>query len=81
MTEEDSELSASDLLSLIIQHISPDVPVLVHSMNPVHAPVMVRSLDTAGYYVTRIRMCDLSRGRVLEWLAEARESGADQWDD
>jgi CheY-like chemotaxis protein len=81
VTEEDQELSASDLLSLIIQHIAPDVPVLVHSMNPVGAPMMVRSLETAGFYVTRIRMCDLNRGNFQEWLAEAREIWADQWDE
>lgn len=72
-TESDKYLSATNLLDALTINISNDVPILIHSMNPSCSPIMANRLDEAGFDVTRIPMAELSRGRFLKWIEEARE--------
>lgn len=77
-TVNDTELSGSTVIKWIRNLISPDVPVLVHSMNRKLAPVMVKALEDGGFNVTRIPMEDMTREHFLSWLEEVRESWADR---
>jgi CheY-like chemotaxis protein len=76
-TANDTELSGSTVVKWIRDLISPDVPVLVHSMNHKLAPVMVKALEDGGFSVTRIPMEDMIREHFLSWLEEVREC----WED
>lgn len=77
MTDSDHRLSGSGLISAITQSVPRSVSVLVHSMNARMPPSMERSLKSAGFSVTRIRMVALTRGLFHQWLAEVR----DNWED
>jgi hypothetical protein len=70
-------LSGSDLINIIIHNIDRDVPILVHSMNLGMAPVMVRRLEIAGFYVKRIPMVELTKDKLNEWIDLVREC----WED
>jgi hypothetical protein len=76
-TEADMRLSGSDLMGAIIRSISTDVPILVHSMNPEGASLMVQRLEGAGFSVTRIPMARLTRETFAAWLDEVRSA----WED
>jgi CheY-like chemotaxis protein len=76
-TDMDEFLSGSDVVKAITAQVSPDIPVLVHSMNPVDAPNMVRELEQKGFRVTRIPMNSMTAENLGEWLEEVRESWAD----
>ena len=71
MTEDDQSLSGTDVARLLIQHISIDVPILVHSSNQVQALNVVRQLEHSGYWVERIPMHTLTEARFRGWLDEA----------
>jgi CheY-like chemotaxis protein len=73
-TDMDEFLAGSDVVKSIISQVSPDIPVLVHSMNPVDAPKMVRELEKKGFSVTRIPMNSMTEENLGEWLEEVRES-------
>lgn len=72
VTSGDLSLSGSSVVLAIMQYISPDVPVLIHSMNPGKAAAMGKALETTGFTVTRIPMGDMSKDVFLEWLEEVR---------
>lgn len=72
VTDADKGLSGGDVLKSLIAHISRDVPILVHSMNPFQGPAMAERLERAGFYVTRIPMSELSLEKFQEWLEEVR---------
>jgi len=76
-TTTDMELSGSTVVMWIKDMISTDVPILIHSMNFSRAPEMKRSLEAAGFSVTRIAMDMLEREHFHSWLNEVR----DNWDD
>ena len=76
-TSVDRELSGTTVVSWIKDMISTDVPILIHSMNTARAPEMKRSLETAGFSVTRIAMDMLEQEHFQSWLNEVR----DNWDD
>ena len=48
------------------------MPVLVHSVNVQRAPVMVSSLETAAFWVTRILMDPLEKEQLMDWVEDAR---------
>jgi CheY-like chemotaxis protein len=73
ITQMDRYLSGSDLIKVIVQNISRDVPVLVHSMNISRGPLMADQLASAGFMVTRIPMSVLTRRVFLEWVQEVRD--------
>jgi hypothetical protein len=82
VTKEDFLLSGSNVVTMIIDAIPParrpDIPILVHSMNPADAPQMVKRLTSAGFSVTRIPMVDLTEPQFLEWLEEVRDCWSDR---
>lgn len=73
ITLTDRYLSGSDLVRLILRHISRTVPVLVHSMNVSRGPLIAEALEAGGFLVTRIPMSELSRELFLDWIDEAIE--------
>jgi hypothetical protein len=77
LTEVDHMMSGSDVLKSLITHLSRDVPILVHSMNPTRAPQLVQRLKGAGFEVTRITFQNLDRETFLKWLEDARYNWAD----
>lgn len=77
VTETDLTLSGSDLVESIITHISRNVPILVHSMNPTRAPLVAQRLGRAGFEVTRIPYEELDRASFEAWLSDARGN----WED
>lgn len=76
VTEKDFFLSGSTVVKTIITSISPDTPILVHSMNPGCAPLMVKTLEKTGFSVTRLPMREMTWENFNEWLDEVRE----MWD-
>lgn len=71
--ESERWLSTNDFLTVVIESICLDVPVLVHSMNMGKATSLVRELEAAGFWVTRIPMAELTRSRFEKWLEDVRE--------
>jgi len=78
VTERDFFLSGSNVVKTIITCISPDIPILVHSMNPGCAPSMVKALEKTGFSVTRLPMIELNRENFNEWLGEVRDVWSDR---
>jgi DNA-binding NtrC family response regulator len=66
-------LCGNDVVNVIIGNIDKSVPILVHSMNPFQAGVMVRRLESSGFDVTRIPMAELTDKKLFEWVEDARE--------
>ncbi len=71
--ESDRYLCGNDVVDIILQDISYNVPILVHSVNISRAPVMVSRLEKAGFWVTRIPMDELTEEDLAEWLQEVRD--------
>jgi len=63
-------LCGHDVVLAIIEHISRDTQILVHSENTSQSPLMVRSLRQAGFDVTQIPMHLLTVDSFSAWLAE-----------
>jgi len=61
----------------LITHLSRDVPILIHSMNPTRAPLLTQRLNRAGFDVTRIPFVELDKATFLSWLEDARYNWAD----
>lgn len=62
----------------IMANITPDTPILVHSMNPSEAPNMVKALSKAGFSVTRLPMSVMTEKNFGDWLEEVRECWVDR---
>ena len=73
MTGADLNMDGNTVVDAIRRHISNDVPVLVHSMNPGKAPIMVQKLESSGFWVTRLPMAELNQKNFGEWLEEVKE--------
>ena len=73
ITAADRGLSGTQVTAAVVQWISPDVPVLVHSANPEKAAGMVGRLQGAGFDVSRVPFRDLTSAWLREWLEEAVE--------
>jgi hypothetical protein len=56
----DFSLFGEDVTKVLMQTISSDVSIPVHSMNPGDAPKMVMALTKAGFSVTRLPMSVMS---------------------
>jgi hypothetical protein len=76
-SEADPFLSDQDVVRAIIRYASPEVPVLVHSMNTQGSLRMVHVLAQAGFEVTKIPMEALTQASFLAWLQDVR----DGWED
>ncbi|WP_319587880.1 cyclic-phosphate processing receiver domain-containing protein [uncultured Desulfobulbus sp.] len=78
VTVADRDLSGTQMVEAMIGNISNRVPVLIHSMNPGKAPIMVRRLEEAGFGVTRTSWFDINDALYHEWLEEVREAWEDR---
>ncbi len=65
----------------VIRTIQPDIPILVHSMNPAGHAVMVQMLTDAGFDVRSTRFADLSAEKLTAWMSAARECWEDLRED
>lgn len=74
ITPSDLSLSGRDLVHAILDSISPDVPILIHSNNVVHPPTMEARLVAGGFSVDRVPFRELTRERLLEWLTYVEET-------
>lgn len=74
MTAADEWVSGSNVATRICEKVPKAVPVLVHSMNTIKAPEMVKRLSGAGFSVTRRRMCILNRAMFHSWLTEVDDA-------
>lgn len=72
--EGEEHCSGTQVAAAIVERISVEVPVLIHSMNPRGARAMQERLDRAGFWTTRIPMSALDRERFLAWFGEVREN-------
>jgi hypothetical protein len=72
ISDAEHGLTGLDVARRVAHRISPDVPILVHSMSYQGGTAMQRFLETAGFSVTRIRFEELTRERLLEWLEDVR---------
>lgn len=77
LTETDLLLSGEGLINAIRLSVPRSVPILIHSMNSQKPPAMERSLKSAGFSVTRIRMAALTREDFHDWL----QTVTDLWED
>ena len=73
ITQDDASLTGSDVAVALVEHFSPDIPILIHSTNQVQVPRVVRQLEQAGFWVTRIPYYHMTEEAFLAWLKEAHE--------
>ena len=76
VNEAEHRLTGLDVARRIALRITPDVPILVHSMSYQGGSAMQQVLDGAGLAVTRIRFEELTRERFLDWLEDVRAEWA-----
>jgi CheY-like chemotaxis protein len=72
-SEADQFLSGRDVARAVIQFVSKDVPILVHSVNALGSVAMVNRLREAGFGVTKIPMTVLTEASLRAWLQTVRE--------
>ena len=65
--------NGSNVVNTLVAKISNEVPVLVHSINPMGALNMRRKLEDAGFDVTISPMTNLTYERFNTWLLNALE--------
>ena len=71
MTEDDLTLSGTDVARLIVQCISHDIPILVHSTNQTQAIGVVKQLEHSGFWVEHIPMYNLTKSQFQQWMEDA----------
>lgn len=76
-TEDDATLSGTDVALALMDHFSVDIPILIHSTNPVQAPRVARQLEEKGFWVTRIPYYHMTEDKFVAWVEEARAIWAD----
>lgn len=77
-TERDFFLSGSNVVEWIIALVRPNIPVLVHSINPADAPQMVKRREKAGFSVIRMPIAELTEEQFTAWLHEVSECREDR---
>lgn len=71
---DEGQLSGMNVVDGIINYVSRGVPILVHSMNPSQASIMVKKLKSSGFRVTRMPMRELTREKLEGWLEDECEA-------
>jgi hypothetical protein len=71
--DSELQLSGRQVVEQLVQRIDRDVPILIHSVNPLGARTMERHLVEHGFDVTRIPFYHLNRQRLGRWLEMVRE--------
>jgi CheY-like chemotaxis protein len=70
---EECNVSGTQVAQCIQRWVHPDVPILIHSMNPSGAQRMAGLLTRARFDVTVIPMAELTETRFVAWLETVRE--------
>lgn len=81
LTQSDRHFSGMDAVHAIINNISKDVMILVHSMNQTQGPLMADRLKKVGFDVTRMPMAQLTERLFKEWIEEVIELWEDFLED
>lgn len=71
--DSDLHMSGQDVVRAIVQYVSNDVPILVHSVNASQSAVMVSRLSGAGFGVSRIPMDHLTKESFQSWISYIRD--------
>ncbi|AKS41378.1 cyclic-phosphate processing receiver domain-containing protein [Wenzhouxiangella marina] len=71
-SDDELGLTGRHVVDRIIRHTDPDAAMLVHSINPGGARMMVRRLELAGFWVTRMPFPVLSEAKLRTWIDEIR---------
>jgi hypothetical protein len=64
--ESDRYLCGQNVVDVITRNIQKDVPILIHSMNFLESPTMVRRLESSSFRVTRIPFSNLSSEKLAD---------------
>ena len=72
----EEEVDGREVVRKIIQFISPDVPILIHSMNSEGRKRMKCTLETAGFFVELVPFSQMTKSRFLTWIDELRKVAA-----
>jgi CheY-like chemotaxis protein len=70
---EESWLSGTDIVPVLIDRVDHDVPVLVHSMNMSRGPAMVMRLREAGFETAHVPFENLSKAHFLKWVEHVND--------
>lgn len=65
-------LTGRHVVDRIVRHIDPDAAMLVHSINPAGARMMVEKLESAGFWTTRVPFPQLGEARLCRWIDDIR---------
>ena len=71
--QSERELTGRQVVEQLVRVVDPDVPVLIHSVNPLGARLMEQHLYAHGFDVTRVPFFHLDRERLGRWLEIVRE--------
>ncbi|NBD95290.1 MAG: hypothetical protein GVY11_02290 [Gammaproteobacteria bacterium] len=71
-SESELGLTGRHVVDRIVRHIHPDAAMLVHSINPAGARMMVEKLELAGFWTTRVPFPQLGEARLNRWIDEIR---------
>lgn len=77
LTPSDKHLSGTQVVGAVLENVSRDVPILVHSANPGRSVAMVARLEAGGFDVERITFAKLRPDWLAGWLGYCRELWAD----
>jgi CheY-like chemotaxis protein len=66
--ESELQLSGRQVVEQLVRKVDVDVPVLIHSVNPLGARMMEQNLVEHGFDVTRVPFFNLDRQRLGRWL-------------
>jgi CheY-like chemotaxis protein len=72
VNDAERNVSGTQVAHCIQRYVDPDVPVLIHSMNPGGARRMAGFLATAGFDVSVIPMAKMTESHFLAWLDTVR---------
>lgn len=72
-SESELQLNGQQVAERLRERVDRDVPILIHSVNPLGARSMEQRLLEHGFDVTRIPFFNLNRERLGRWLDKVRE--------
>ena len=67
------QLSGRQVVERLVRVVDRNVPVMIHSVNPLGARMMEQTLVEHGFDVTRVSFFQLDRERLGRWLELVRE--------
>jgi len=70
------QLSGRQVVDRLVRVVDRNVPVMIHSVNPLGARMMEQTLTAHGFDVTWVSFFQLDRERLGRWLELVREEWA-----